>query len=273
MIIFTFICVMHSESYQKHLIYYKNIVAVLTYHHIALEESAYTISPQSFSNHLRALKNNHYNVISIEQFVGFLQGKANIPANAVVITFDDGYESFYQYAYPELMKQHMTATNFIIVGYIDNPFIHKPSTLNWKQISEMKKNGFSFYSHTYNTHSFVIDKNGKEVSALTNHLYKKSEQRLANDEEYKQRILNDLSKADDILGEKLGNNLTLLCFPYGIYNKEVIDIGEKVGISYFFTGKEGFNARETTKEIKRINVGSQGITSDILLKKLKIPEM
>jgi poly-beta-1,6-N-acetyl-D-glucosamine N-deacetylase len=157
MVIFTFIYAMFSESYQtNNRIYYKDRVAVLTYNHIAPEESAYTISPLMFRKHLQALKDNHYNVFSVEKFIDFLQGKKNIPPNAVVITFDDGYESFYKYRYPEMKKQNITATNFIVVSSINSPF-HKPGILNWNQIMEMKKDGFSFYSHTYNSHSFVID--------------------------------------------------------------------------------------------------------------------
>jgi poly-beta-1,6-N-acetyl-D-glucosamine N-deacetylase len=258
------------DSYFKHINYYDK-VAILTYHHIAPEESNYTISPERFRSHLQALKVNHYNVISVEDFIGFLQNKKRVPPNAVVITFDDGYESFYQYAYPELKKQKMTATNFLIVNNINNPFL-KPSFLKWNEIIEMKKEGFSFYSHTFNSHSFVIDPNGKQVATLTNHLYKKSEHRMENEEEYKQRILNDLDMADRVLKEKLGNPINLLCFPYGIYSKEVIKLGEQVGIQYFFTGREGFNSRNE-KEIKRITVGSPNITATVLLKKLKVPNL
>ncbi len=67
----------------------------------------------------------------MQQFIAFLNGKNTVPPDAVVLTFDDGYQSFYKYAYPALKDQDMTATNFIIVDYLGT----NPGTpfLNWDE--------------------------------------------------------------------------------------------------------------------------------------------
>ncbi|NEN86090.1 polysaccharide deacetylase family protein [Paenibacillus elgii] len=245
--------------------HFSNEVAVLEYHHIDPEASAYTITPEAFKQHLLALKANHYNVISMEDFIEFLEGRRSLPSDAVVLTFDDGYESFYKYAYPILKEQNMVATNFIIVNYLGTD----PGTpfLNWNEIQEMKNDGFSFYSHTYNAHDFAADLNGKPVDPLTNPIYLQNRNRMETEEEYEQRVKADLVQADQIIESKLGAHDKLFCLPHGRYNEKLLELGNTVGIQYFFTGMDGLNA-PGTKLVKRINAGSADVTPGKLLHKL-----
>lgn len=63
------------------------------YHHSDVKESSETISPSRFNALMKVLKDNGYHVISVEQFADFMHNKTTVPDNAVVITFDDGYET------------------------------------------------------------------------------------------------------------------------------------------------------------------------------------
>ncbi|UJF31516.1 polysaccharide deacetylase family protein [Paenibacillus hexagrammi] len=246
--------------------YYKNKVAVLTYHHLDSEESSVTITPERFKAHMDALKAYGFHVISIEDFIDFLQKKKSVPANAVVLTFDDGYESVYRYAYPILKSEGMPATVFLIVGYVEDGTARKPAILNWSEITEMKRNGFSFYSHTYNSHDTVVQK-GKEYSQLTAKIVSSATNKLETDQEYRTRVRTDLEKADQILADKLGNKLNLLCLPHGQSNSEVNEIAAQVHIPYIFTGDDGFNTNKA-KLIKRINAGSPYVTDKLLITRL-----
>lgn len=233
--------------------HYSNKVAVLEYHHIAPQASDYTLTPNAFEQHLKILKANHYQVISMQQFIGFLNGENSVPPDAVVITFDDGYESFYQYAYPLLLKYGMTATNFVIVNYIGtNPGI---SFLTWDEIITMKKEGFSFYSHTFNSHDFVTGRDGKLVDPLTNPIYLSSLNRMETEAEYEQRVTVDLAEADRVLQDRIGTQDRLLCVPHGRYNSTLLRLSSKENISYIFTGQDGMNTTGANL-IYRINVGS-----------------
>lgn len=220
-----------------------------------------------FKQHIQALLDSHYNIIPMERFIHFLNNESDVPPNAVVITFDDGYESFYKYAYPELKNRGLTATNFVIVSYIDTPNPALPF-LTWSEMIEMKRNGFSFYSHTYNLHASKPNEKGVNVSPLTSRIFLKSEQRLETEEEYRKRVIEDLTLANKILEEKLGNRFPLLCFPLGAYNSEVIKLANEVGIQYLFTIQSGINIR-TDREIKRLHAGMPYMTSDILIRLLK----
>lgn len=245
--------------------HFSNRVAVLEYHHIDPQASDYTLTPDAFTQHLEVLKANHYHVISMQEFIGFLNGQRSVPPDAVVITFDDGYESFYKYAYPLLKEENMVATNFIIVSYLEtNPGI---PFLKWNEIKQMKNDGFSFYSHTDHSHDFATGNNGKLVDPLTEPIYLQDKNRMESEEEYKQRVKADLTQADQNIQDKLGTQDKLFCLPHGRYNKALLDLGSQVGIQYFFTGIDGLNT-SGTKLIKRINAGSAKVSPEKLLSKL-----
>lgn len=250
-------------------LFYRDKVLVLIYHHINASESGVTISPERFASHLDALIQSGYHVISMERYLNFVEQGKPIPDNAVVITFDDGYESFYIYAYPELQKRHLSATNFIVVGSTDHANPRSLPHLTWDEIRKMKKHGMSFYSHTYNQHRIgKTSEHHKGKPLLTGPVSLDYDGRMETEHEYQQRIRQDLQLAEKRIEQELGPQTPLLAFPYGAYNETVIRIGEELGIRLFFTVDEGINDRNT-KAVYRINAGIPSITADGLIKKLQ----
>ncbi|OPH62078.1 hypothetical protein BC351_02235 [Paenibacillus ferrarius] len=249
------------------VIHYTNQAIFLVYHHLDEQESFVTISPAKFNQHLQVLKENHYNVISIEDYSCFQEHQKPIPPNAVVITFDDGYQSFYEKAYPLLKKAGYPATNFVVVSYVDTDYPALPF-LTWKQMKEMKSDGFSFYSHTFNLHQKKPGEGGSLVPVMTNPIYLEQAKRLETEEERRQRVREDLTMAELLLKSQLGNKLSMLCFPYGDYKQSVMDEAQELGIRYFFTTKEGINSGDN-REIYRLNVGMPYITAEAFMKKLQ----
>jgi biofilm PGA synthesis lipoprotein PgaB len=111
----------YIDKLTKHLFLPKQQAVVLMYHHISNHPvGKIIITPELFGQHLNILQKEGYHVISLEQYASFLEGKSVIPVKSAVITFDDGNESFYTYAYPQLLKKHMPATDFVIVGLVGN---------------------------------------------------------------------------------------------------------------------------------------------------------
>jgi peptidoglycan/xylan/chitin deacetylase (PgdA/CDA1 family) len=54
---------------------------------------------------------SRYRVISMQEFLGLLEAH-EIPENAVMLTFDDGYRNIYEYAFPVLKRYALPATVF-----------------------------------------------------------------------------------------------------------------------------------------------------------------
>ena len=258
---------LYFKKPEGEMIYYRDKVLVISYQHVAQKTNSATITPQLFAAHMQTIKDYGYNVISMEQFLKFMDKQGTVPPNALVITFEDGYESFYTQAYPILNNFGYVASNFIVVAPTEESNTEIPH-LSWDQMRELKKIGMSFYSHTYDSHKITTDKNGAQTYVLTSPIFLEKTKNWETQEEYEARVREDLQKADNFLQDKLENQRKLLAFPYGAYNPTVLNIAQQLGIEYFFTEKEGIN-EPGMKEIKRINVGAPDISPLFFLWKLK----
>ncbi|WP_055745961.1 polysaccharide deacetylase family protein [Brevibacillus choshinensis] len=247
----------HADSF-----HYKEKIIVLIYHDISPNpfiKPHYTVSPEQFKNHLDALIEYGYQIISVEDLLKFSLYNHNAPLNSVVITFDDGNESFYTYAYPLLKQYGFPATNFIKVG-----FVGRRNKFTWDQMREMKASKMSFFSHTYNQHRLSED--GTPI--LKCPLFLEKQKRFETQNEYHSRIKADLQLAEKRIHEELGEQPKLLAFPFNGYNETVLEIGKEIGIELFFTSKKGTNKRNQPI-INRLIVGSANHSAENLIEQIK----
>ena len=253
-------------------VYYKDHVAVLMYHH--LTETPLTLYPgvlpaAQFDEQMQLLKQEGFHVITMKQYREFMLNRAPVPDNAVLLTFDDGYESFYKLAFPILQKYGYTAVNFVIVSDVDHPNKHQVPKLTWEQMREMKRAGMNFYNHTYNLHYYaVVDAEGGTRPAASSLLYIHDENRNELNEEYYRRVTGDLSHAERRLKEELGNTDSAIAFPYGSYNEKLLEICNSLGIQLKFNIGLGLSSR-TTLNAPRINEGNRTLPPELSIQQLK----
>jgi Predicted xylanase/chitin deacetylase len=139
-----------------------NGIPLLTYHHILRDEentrfrhTSTTTSVRAFSNQMTWLRDMGYTTLSMYQLEGYVRNKMNLPARAVVITFDDGLKSVSRYAYPILKQYGFKATAFIISSRIKaHPQKWEPKSLQFMSISELRgiQDTFDIQSHTHFLH-------------------------------------------------------------------------------------------------------------------------
>ena len=108
---------------------YKNPkIAVICYHNIATQdeknnfpdESDWTITTDNFKEQLDYLKNNNYKTLTMDEFYRWKNKELNLPYKSVLITFDDGFLSNYEYAFKLLKEYNMNATVFVVGSFIEN---------------------------------------------------------------------------------------------------------------------------------------------------------
>lgn len=253
---------------------YSKKAVVLTYHHISNNPfSGITISPERFEQDLKMLKDKNFNVISLREMINAMEGNAELPENAVVITFDDGIESFYKYAYPLLKEYNMPASQFIITARNESysPSDYELNPLSPEQIKEMFDSGLiDIQSHTHKSHEYVyINSELKKGPMLTFKIYNPEDGTTESDEEYLLRITTDLQTSREIIYKYTGVYPDMLCFPFGSYNKKVWQASESVGFKYFITTATGYNKENSNKAaIYRIRSGDAELTSDKLLRNI-----
>lgn len=139
-----------------------NGIPVLTYHHILRDEentrfrhTSTTTSVRAFSNQMTWLRDMGYTTLTMYQLEGYVRNNINLPARAVVITFDDGLKSVSRYTYPILKQYGFKATAFIISSRIKrHPQKWDPKSLQFMSVSELNaiRDVFDFQSHTHFLH-------------------------------------------------------------------------------------------------------------------------
>ena len=80
---------------------------IIMYHHILKEKSKqgkFVVSPDEFEADLKYLKKNGYTAITADTLIRYHEDGEPLPDKPVMITFDDGYLSYLEYAVPLLEK-------------------------------------------------------------------------------------------------------------------------------------------------------------------------
>jgi peptidoglycan/xylan/chitin deacetylase (PgdA/CDA1 family) len=92
---------------------------ILLYHKVSPHQNdGLTISADRLDRQLAYIKSSGYTPISFADLKNSLEGQQRLPAKPILITFDDGYLSTYELAYPLLRKHDVKATIFLPVGFI-----------------------------------------------------------------------------------------------------------------------------------------------------------
>jgi peptidoglycan/xylan/chitin deacetylase (PgdA/CDA1 family) len=196
-------------------------VPVLSYHNFSPDRSTnrMTVTRTVFEEQMKLLKDKGYRVITLDQLLGFLNFKSQIPPKSVVITIDDGWRSAYEIAMPILKKYGYPATLFVYTGLI----VGSSKTLSWDLIREMESNGIDVQGHTI-THRMLTSVNKRESF-----------------KEYVDAIERELSESAKIIKAKIGKDITYLAYPDGETNHLVIELVKKDGYKAAFTVKRGGN--------------------------------
>ncbi|NRF92217.1 polysaccharide deacetylase family protein [Paenibacillus frigoriresistens] len=238
-------------------IYYQDQVAVLMYHHVHDKDtSSSTITSSLFQNQLQLLLSKGYHFISLEEFKQYMEG-ATVPSNAVLVTFDDGYQSFYTSAYPILKSLRIPAVNFVITNDLTNPLGSYIPSMSKEQISEMTHatNFIDIGCHTNNLHHKLPSGEAALVGRLD----------AESDDAYKQRVYKDTQACIGKLAGLTDAPLDTMAYPFGITSPAATELVAKAGIRYAFTISPEMATRSADRLlIPRINAGSPGISPELL---------
>lgn len=243
-------------------------MVVLMYHHISPQiTSSGTITPELFRSHLETIRRLNLPVISLAQLAAFLDGQGSLPPESVVLTFDDGYESFYTRAFPELVAFNYPAAVFVIVRSSESPGA-RPTLphLTWAQLQEMVASGLvTVGPHSFDQHRFVRLPDRKQAPALISRAWLPEPQRGETVDEYEARVLADFEQANQLFRKHLGFSPEFFAFPYGRYDPWLVRLSHLAGYRYLFTTRPEIVTGSTDpSQIPRYNAGSQAVSAAAL---------
>lgn len=191
-------------------------IPILCYHNFnPTIPGSMTLSPKRFEEQIQWLKSQGFTIIPLKDAVEYLQGKRNsLPAKSIVITADDGWRSVYTYMFPLVKKYHIPVTLFIYPQTISTG----KNAMTWEQLKELQQTGlFDIQGHTYSHPNF------------------KQEKKHRSDSNYEKFVKNELVNSKKILEDKLQTHITLLAWPFGIYNPYLEQAAEKAGYTMAFS--------------------------------------
>lgn len=209
----------------------------LAYHHLVPGRSLHPaqklnggiLPAEDFAAQMQYLASHGYQVITLTQFENMLGRKLPIPPRTAMITFDDGYESVYRYAFPVLKKYRFPATVFLITSLVGksppNPDPTAVTYLTWAQIRQMHESGLvDFESHTHALHHY-----------LPGHPFPAPALVVSSP----QQVLADLEASRRSVFEHLGYFPTALAYPYGAYTPETARLAHQAGFRLAFSTRSG----------------------------------
>jgi peptidoglycan/xylan/chitin deacetylase (PgdA/CDA1 family) len=131
----------------------KPVVTIFTFHALDAERDVVSYPPSLFERLIRTLHIRGPQVLSLADAVRGLTGETGLPRRSAVITFDDGYRSVYEVAFPTLRQYALPATVFLTAASDSRPHVRLPAMqgrtmLSWAEIREMLGSGIDFGAHT-----------------------------------------------------------------------------------------------------------------------------
>jgi peptidoglycan/xylan/chitin deacetylase (PgdA/CDA1 family) len=255
-------------------VHYRNKVAVLEYHDVSENKGVYSITPEQLRKQLEKLKREGMNFLTADQFFSFAKG-GKVPDNAVFITFDDGYQSFYTNAMPVLLEMNVPAVVFLITDTLQKND-HTATYLHLEDVQSILANRrpdqprIDFGCHTRNSHKQVDGKGILAAPQLRSGMLETAEQ-------YHTRVTDDLRQCQAAIqhlyqsvGQVPSVSSAMLAYPYGDFDREALSIYQAAGIQIAFTGEPRlFRPADNVLLVPRIHAGTPSANPTRLLRLIR----
>src|SRR5438445_2038506 len=106
------------------------------------------ITPAAFEAQMKELKDRGITVIPMQDLLAWKRSEKNIPPRCAVITFDDGWKSQYEVAWPIMKKFGYPFTMFLYCEGVAGGSLGGGQAITWEQLADMRDNGIDIEAHS-----------------------------------------------------------------------------------------------------------------------------
>jgi peptidoglycan/xylan/chitin deacetylase (PgdA/CDA1 family) len=184
-----------AVAYRDRTLRYGGALVVLAFRsvldapHADRTDEGAALSTRRFGEDLAMLQAAGFNTVTPDQVRDWLAGLAPLPANAVLLTFDDGRKDVVLNAAPMLKRLHMHATMFAIGGaYGKSPLIEASDD----DLRGLQHEGWSIEAHAVNGHDPVDVGAGKHLPFMAALRWLPTAKRLETIDEFRLRVRTEL---------------------------------------------------------------------------------
>jgi len=175
---------------------------VFLYHAFNRGAQRLSVRARDLDGQLTWLEQNHVEVISTSELLGFLEGELALPARVAVLHIDDGLKSVYASAWPVLRQHGARFTVGIPTGMLEEP--KNAPVMTWDEVREMVASGLCEVASHGHMHRRLPSLSG----------------RLAREE-------IDLSR--DLITARIGKAPVAFLYPLGAFSPSSAKAVEKAG--------------------------------------------
>ncbi len=219
--------------------YRKDRIPVLNYHRVVSNDNlvlcnkaAYVVSEKTFNDQMQFLKDSGYTTIDLDDYLYYKDHRKELPQKPFIITFDDGYENNYLFAYPILKNLGCKAVIYSVSDpgtSFFNSFEIPERLLSPGQMKELSASGISIQSHT-KTHPHLKNLSDDEIRA-------------------------ELKDCKDALEAITRKPVVHMAIPYGSYDKRLFKIARETGYKTLeVPGRGTINLDTDPYQLRRIAV-------------------
>lgn len=182
---------------------------------------------ENFRVQMAYLYEEGYHTLTLPEIIGWYDHGAPLPERSVLLTFDDGYQSVAQYAYPILKQYGFRAVMFLVSGWLNTdprPFEPQKSVCLTQEELQAMADVLEFANHTHYFHT----RTSPSVSRMME----------ATEEE----LLADLQRCNDC---PLVTTKDVFAYPFGLCTPVNVELLRTNGFRLAFTSEGGSNDRST----------------------------
>lgn len=217
-------------------------IPALTYHDIVQKKNGdpFAITAAELRRQLDYLAHAGFHPISLRALERAGQGKEALPAKPVLLTFDDGYRSYYDIAYPMLRSRGFPSVISLVTSWIDQrsePEYTSAQFMTWDQLRELAHSPLvEVLSHTDDLHRNVVANGfGARMPAVTTRLYDAKTASYETEAAHRVRIRADLARSGARIKQELGIAPLGITWPYGRYDGAALEIAKELGMRLYLT--------------------------------------
>ena len=187
---------------------------VIMYHDVVKERGKgsvwFDITKAEFKEQMNWLEREGATPISLEQLHKHLTRGESVPEKAVVLTFDDNYQGFFDNAYPILKQHQWPAAMFVHTNFVGDKTGSHPK-MDWETLKQLDTEGLiTIASHTLS--------HPEDMAKLP-----------LEDQE------KELTESKALLEQQLGHPVPYFAYPNGTGDQVTFDAAKQAGYTMAFT--------------------------------------